>query len=150
MTSRFNLTTLDLPTLHRHAIGFDRLFDEIGRTFVNSRSDGNYPPYNIVRLDDTNYTVELAVAGFGQEEVEVEIKENLLTVKGEKAAAEEADKREYLHRGISSRTFVRTFTLADNVEVREATVSNGILTIALEHVVPEEKKAKKIQIEYKG
>ena len=148
--TRFNLSTLDLPTLHRHAIGFDRLFDELGRTFVNSRSDGNYPPYNTIKLDDTHYIVELAVAGFAQDEIEIELKENLLTIKGEKAATEEADGREYLHRGISARTFIRTFTLADHVEVKEASVSNGILTIALEHVIPEEKKAKKIQIEYKG
>lgn len=144
------LTTLDLPTLHRNAIGFDRLFDELSRTFVNGRNDGNYPPYNIVKLDDTNYAVELAVAGFAQDEIEIELKENMLTVRGEKAAVEEADTREYMHRGISARTFIRTFTIADHVEVKEAVVSNGILTIALEHVVPEEKKAKKIQIEYKG
>lgn len=148
--TRFNLTTLDLPTLHRNAIGFDRLFDELSRTFVNSRNDGNYPPYNIVKLDDTNYAVELAVAGFAQDEIEIELKENMLTVRGEKAAVEEADTREYMHRGISARTFIRTFTIADHVEVKEAVVSNGILTIALEHIVPEEKKAKKIQIEYKG
>ncbi len=146
--TRFNLATLDLPTLHRHAIGFDRLFDELNRTFVNSRSDGNYPPYNTVKLDDTNYLVELAVAGFAQDEIEIELKENQLTIKGEKTAEDEG--REYLHRGISARTFIRTFTIADHVEVKEASVSNGILTIALEHVVPEEKKAKKIQIEYKG
>ena len=148
--TRFNLTTLDLPTLHRNAIGFDRLFDELNRTFVNSRNDGNYPPYNTVKIDDTNYAIELAVAGFSQDEIEIEVKENLLTIKGDKAQTEEVDTREYLHRGISARSFIRTFTIADHVEVREASVSNGILTIALEHVIPEEKKAKKIQIEYKG
>lgn len=148
--TRFNLTTLDLPALSRHAIGFDRLFDDLNRTFVNRGSEGNYPPYNIVKHDDTNYTVELAVAGFSQEEIEVEVKENMLTVKGEKTQTADSEGYEYLHRGISARTFIRTFTLADNVEVKEANVSNGILTIALEHIVPEEKKAKKIQIEYKG
>lgn len=149
MTRTFNLTTLDLPTLHRHAIGFDRLFDELGRTFVNSR-EGNYPPYNIVKHDETNYTVEVAVAGFTQDEISVELKDSVLTITGEKTATEEVESPEYLHRGISSRAFVRSFTLGPDVEVRQAVVSNGILSVALEHVVPEEKKAKKIAIEYKG
>ena len=148
--TRLNLTTLDLPTLHRHAIGFDRLFDELGRTFVNSRSDGNYPPYNIVKHDDTNYTIELAVAGFAQDEISIELKDAQLTITGEKITSEDAVEPEYLHRGISSRAFTRSFTLGPDVEVREASVTNGILTVALEHVVPEEKKAKKIAIEYKG
>lgn len=148
--TRLNLTTLDLPTLHRHAIGFDRLFDELGRTFVNSRSDGNYPPYNIVKIDETNYTIELAVAGFAQDEISIELKDAQLTITGEKVTSEEATTAEYLHRGISSRAFTRSFTLGPDVEVREASVTNGILTVALEHVVPEEKKAKKIAIEYKG
>jgi molecular chaperone IbpA len=147
MTNTFTLTHLDLPTLHRHAIGFDRMFDELNRTFANSRQDGNYPPYNIAKLDDTHYVVEIAVAGFKDAELDVELKDNVLTVRGEQVKPDAEP--EYLHKGISARNFVRTFTLADDVEVRAATVQNGILAVALEHVVPEEKQPKKIAITFK-
>jgi molecular chaperone IbpA len=147
--TQFTLSTLDLPTLHRHAIGFDRIFDELNRTFANSRTDSNYPPYNIAKLDDTHYVVEVAVAGFKDSELDVELKDGVLTVKGEQAKAEDKTNVEYLHRGISARSFTRTFTLADNVEVKAATVQDGILAIALEHIVPEEKKPKKIAITFK-
>jgi len=144
--TQFTLHTLDLPSLHRHAIGFDTLFEQLNRTFANSKSDGNYPPHNVVRLDDTHYVIELAVAGFAQSEIDVELKDNILTVRGDKAKAEE--EVEYLHRGISARNFVRTFPLAEHIEVRGATVKNGILAIALEQIVPEEDKPKKIAITY--
>ena len=143
--TQYTFSTFDLPTLHRHAIGFDRMFEELNRTFANSKGD-NYPPYNVVKLDDAHYVVEVAVAGFNEEELDVELKDGVLTVAGERAKQEDAP--EYLHRGISARSFVRRFTLADNVEVRAATVKNGILSVALEHVVPEEKKPKKIAITF--
>lgn len=146
--TQFSLSTLDLPTLHRHAIGFDRIFDELNRTFANSangRTD-NYPPHNVVKLDDTHYVIEVAVAGFAEDEIDVELKENVLTVKGEQTKKEK--EVEYLHKGISARNFVRVFTLANDMQVRGATVKNGILAIALEQVVPEEQKAKKIQITF--
>lgn len=144
--TQFTLNTLDLPALHRHAIGFDRIFDELNRTFANSRGDGSYPPYNISKLDETHYVVEVAVAGFRENELDVELKEGVLTVKGEQVKPE--NEPQYLHKGISARNFTRTFTLADNMEVRGATVSNGILAIALEHIIPEEKQPKKIAIDY--
>lgn len=143
--TQFSLSTLDLPALHRHAIGFDRMFEELNRTFANSRTD-NYPPHNVVKLDETHYVIEVAVAGFAEDEIDVELKENVLTVKGEQTKKEQ--EVEYLHKGISARNFVRAFTLADNMQVRGATVKNGILAIALEQVVPEEQKAKKIQITF--
>lgn len=143
--TQFTLSTLDLPALHRHAIGFDRMFNELNRTFANSRAD-NYPPHNVVKLDETHYVIEVAVAGFAETEIDVELKENVLTVKGEQT---KTDKEiEYLHKGISARNFTRTFTLADNMEVRGATVKNGILAVALEQIVPEEQKPKKIQITF--
>ena len=148
MTNTFEIRTLDIPTFARHAIGFNRLFDEMNRTFANSRSSDNYPPYNIAKLDDTHYVIEIAVAGFGEEEIDVELKENSLIVKGVKAKKEQDSETEYVHKGISTRGFERNFTLADNVEVRAATVQNGILAIALEQIVPEENKPKKIQITY--
>jgi len=147
--TNLQIHTLDLPSfvnqVHRQTIGFDRMFDDLNRQFANSRQD-NYPPHNVVKLDDTHYVIEVAVAGFAQDEVNVELKENVLTVTGQQ---EKTDKEiEYLHKGISARNFVRTFPLAEHIEVRGATVRNGILAIALEQVVPEEQKAKKVQITF--
>ena len=139
------ITAFDLPTIHRHAVGFDRLFNELNRTFANSKTDGNYPPHNIVQIDETHYAIQLAVAGFTEEDLDIEFKENVLTIRGEQ---KQKDEYEYLHRGISARNFTRHFTLADNVEVKGATVINGILAISLEHIVPEEQKAKKIAITF--
>ncbi len=147
--TQFNIRTLDLPSFHRHAIGFDRMFDELNRTFANSKAD-NYPPHNVVQLDDTHFVVEVAVAGFAENEIDVKLADNVLTVTGEKIKVEdEVNKPEYLHKGISTRNFTRNFNLADNVEVRGAYVENGILAVNLELVVPEEKKPKSIQITYK-
>lgn len=143
------LHNIDLPTFHRHTVGFDRLFDELTRTFANSagsRTD-NYPPYNIVKLDETHYIIEVAVAGFDESELDVELKDSVLYVKGQKERKEST--AEYLHRGVSSRSFERIFTLMPDIEVRAATVENGILAIALEHVIPEEKKPRKIALTFK-
>lgn len=146
MTNTLEFRTIDLPSFARHAIGFNRLFNEMNRSFANSRNSDNYPPYNIAKLDDTHFVIEIAVAGFLEDEIDVELKENSLIVKGIKAKKEQ--ETEYVHKGISTRSFERTFTLADNVEVRAATVQNGILAIALEQIVPEEHKPKKIKIAY--
>ena len=140
------ITTFDIPTLHRHAIGFDRLFQELNRTFANSKTDGNYPPYNIIQNDDTHYQIDVAVAGFAGSELDIELKDNRLTVSGTQSKPEE--EVNYLHKGLASRNFVRTWPLGEHVEVRGATVKNGILSILLELVVPEEEKAKKIAITF--
>lgn len=146
--TQFTLRTFDLPSLHRHAIGFDRMFEELNRTFANSKD--NYPPHNVIQLDDTHFVVEVAVAGFNESELDVSLADNVLTVKGEKTKIENEDvKPAYLHKGISTRNFTRNFPLAENVEVRGATVENGILGVNLELVVPEEKKPKSIAITYK-
>lgn len=145
--TQFTFSTLDIPALHRHAIGFDRMFEELNRSFANSKGSDNYPPYNVIKLNDTHYVVEVAVAGFSEDELDVELKDGVLSVSGEKVKAE-GDSAEYLHKGISARSFLRRFTLAENVEVRAATVKNGVLSVALEHVVPEEKKPKKIAITF--
>jgi len=148
--TNLEIRTLDLPAfvnqIHRQTIGFDRMFEELNRTFANSRTDGNYPPHNVVKLDDTHYIIEVAVAGFAEDEIDVELKENVLTVRGEQAKKE--SEVEYLHKGISTRNFVRTFPLAEHIEVKGATVKNGILAIALEQIVPEENKPKKIAITF--
>lgn len=140
------VTTLDLPALARHAIGFDRIFNELNRTFANSKNDGNYPPHNVLQLDDTHYQIDVAVAGFSESELDVELKEGVLTVRGQQEKRD--DEPKFLYKGIGTRNFVRTFPLADHIEVRGATVKNGILSIALEHLVPEEEKAKKIAITF--
>jgi molecular chaperone IbpA len=123
------------------------MFDQLNRTFMNSKADGTYPPHNVVKIDDTHYAIELAVAGFAEDEIDVELKENVLTVKGERKR-DDATELEYLHKGISNRDFTRTFPLAEHIEVRGAKVKNGILAIALEQVIPEEQKPKKIQISF--
>lgn len=146
MTNQLTLRTIDLPTFHRHAIGFDRLFNDLTDVFAGSRGNDNYPPYNIIRLDETHYAIEVAVAGFSSEEIEVELKENILRVRGQRVKKD--DEPEYLHKGISNKSFERTFTLAENVEVRAANVKDGVLAIALEQIVPEEKKLKKIPITF--
>ena len=147
--TQLQIHTLDLPTfvnqIHRQTIGFDTLFEQLNRNFANSKSD-NYPPHNVVRLDDTHYVIEVAVAGFAEDEIDVELKDNVLTVRGEQAKPEA--EVEYLHKGISARNFTRTFPLAEHIEVRGATVKNGILAIALEQIVPEEDKPKKIAITF--
>jgi len=144
--TNFTLHTIDIPSLHRHAIGFDTLFEQLNRTFANSKSDSNYPPHNVVKIDDSHYVIELAVAGFAEDEINVELKDNILTVQGDQTRAEAGI--EYLYKGIGSRNFVRTFPLAEHIEVRGATVKNGILSIALEQIVPEEDKPKKIAITF--
>jgi len=148
--TQLQIHTLDLPTfvnqIHRQTIGFDQIFEQLNKQF-SSRQD-NYPPHNVVKLDDTHYVIEVAVAGFAEDEIDVELKENVLTVKGEQVKPTPEVAPEYLHKGISNRDFTRTFPLAENIEVCGATVQNGILSIALEMLVPEEQKAKKIAITF--
>ena len=149
MTNQLTLRSLDIPAIHKFGIGFDSLFDEIMRN--NAQPAPNYPPYHIVKHDDDNFIIELAVAGFNEGDIRITLEKNLLTIKGEQTQSlDELDKEvEYLHRGISARSFTRTFTLADHVEVSNAHAKNGILSIELERKVPEEQKPKSIAISYK-
>lgn len=138
-------TTFDLTPFHRATVGFDRLFDDLDRQFANSANLG-YPPYNILKLDENNYTIELAVAGFSMDELNITQTQNELLVEGV-PYAKETNNSGYLHKGIANRSFKRLFTLADHVEVKSATLDLGILSIDLERVVPEELKPRKISIE---
>lgn len=149
MTNQLTLRALDIPSIHKFAVGFDSVFDDILRN--NAQQASNYPPYNIVKHDDDNFTIELAVAGFNEGDVHITLEKNLLTIKGEQTQSlDELDQEvEYLHRGISARSFTRTFTLADHVEVAKAHAKNGILRIELERKVPEEQRPKNIAITYK-
>ena len=148
MTRELTLRSLDIPSIHKFAVGFDTLFDELQR--VTTQRD-NYPPYNVVKHDDDHFTVEVAVAGFKEGDINITVEKNILTIKGEQVQTldELENQVEYVHRGISSRNFMRTFPLADHVEVIGAKAENGILRIELERQVPEEQKPKTIAITYK-
>ena len=146
--TQFQFHTLNLDQIARHAIGFDRMFEDMGRSFANSRGTDNYPPHNVIQLDETHYVIEIAVSGFAEEELDVELKDNVLTVTGEKIREEATPKVEYLHKGIGTRNFSRNFSLAENVQVCGATVKNGILAVALERIIPDEQKPKKIAISF--
>lgn len=132
-----------IENLMDRAIGFDKLFDTMHRLNSTPKSQG-YPPYNIIKSDDTKYMVELAVAGFKQDEIEIELRDDTLFIKGSKNTPEV--ETHYVHKGIGTRTFQRSFTLSDDVVVKGAELSDGILYIALERVIPEEKKPRKIEI----
>ena len=145
--NELTLRSIDIPSIHKFAVGFDNMFDSLMRS--TTQSTGNYPPYNIVKHSDDQFTIELAVAGFGEKELDIQLEDNVLSIKGDKLTEDLLDQDiEYLHRGISSRSFTRTFTLAEHVEVIEARVANGILSISLERRIPEEKKPKSIAIKF--
>ena len=122
------------------------MFEELNRTFTAPKQD-NYPPHNIIRTGDNQFQIEVAVAGFDENELDVSLSNRVLVIKGERTRDSDAS-WEYLHRGIAARDFERTFPLADNVEVRNVTVRNGIMTVSLELIVPEDEKAKKIPITF--
>ena len=140
------ITTLNLPTFHRHMIGFDRMFYEMDRLFENSPNNGStgYPPYNIAKLNDDEFMVSLAVAGIAMDNLSIEKDKDVLKIEGK--APKGDDEVNYVHRGIAGRNFVREFTLADHVNVKEAKLENGMLNIHLVREVPEEMKPKKIEI----
>lgn len=148
MTNQLSLRSLDIPQIARYGVGFDHMFDRLDEIFrINAQHQTNYPPYNIIKFSDERYAIEIAVAGFTQGEIAIEVKENQLTVEG-KQTTTSVDEREYVHRGISGRDFVRVFTLAEHVEVIGAHQENGVLIVNLERRVPQEKKPKKISISY--
>lgn len=124
------------------SVGFDDLFEEIHRSIGLDKKTPNYPPYNIRRLSDTEYVIEIAVAGFAKSDLNVDIEGNLLKVVGSVSNSE----GEYLHKGIAERAFSRTFTLAEHVEVENADIVNGVLMIRLIRNIPEEKKPRSIPI----
>lgn len=146
MTNTLTLRSFDIPSIHKFAVGFDGVFDEILR-LSNQQKDSNYPPYNIVKHSDNKFVIELAVAGFKEGDITVTLDKNTLTIEGSQSVDLDTNV-EYLHRGISARNFTRTFTLADHVEVVDAVVTNGIMGITLERQVPDELQPKKIAITY--
>jgi len=141
------LTTLDLSPFYRNSIGVDRLFDRL-ISQIDHGGTTNYPPYNILKTGENTFEVQVAVAGFSQGEIEVNVKDGDLIITGEKLNAELPEGHEYTHQGISARRFVRSFSLADYVEVESAIARDGILTVKLERRVPEAMKPKTIAITY--
>jgi molecular chaperone IbpA len=130
-------------------VGFDEQFSKMQKLHDDiTKNIPNYPPYNIRKVDDTHYVIEMAVAGFGQNEIDIEIDGGKLVVKGNVASVEDEDN--FLFKGIAARAFTRTFALNDQVEVKDAELFNGMLKIALERLVPEEKKPKKVPVKSKG
>jgi len=145
------LRSLDIPSIHKFAVGFDNVLDELMRINAQQANGTNYPPYNVLKHDEDHFSIELAVAGFRDGDITITVEKNILTIKGERPYASEDDAETaatYLHQGIGYRNFARTFTLAEHVEVVGAKSENGIISVDLERKVPEEQKPKLIAINY--
>ena len=136
------MRTIDFAPLYRSVVGFDRLASLLETATADAAT--GYPPYNIERTDENAYRIEIAVAGFRPDELNIEVKENLLTVQGRKAAND--DQRRFLHRGLAERDFERKFQLADYVVVTEAKLADGLLAISLVRELPEALKPRRIDI----
>lgn len=143
-TRRINTT--NLPSFANSAIGFDKLFDTLEKQFASSQT-GTYPPYNVVQLGENDYMVSIAVAGFRMEDLEIVRDKNVLRIEG--TAPEQAENVTYLHKGLAGRSFRRDFTLADHIEVEEATLEYGVLNIKLVRHIPEALQPKRISITHK-
>ena len=139
------MNTIDLSPLYRTMVGIDRMANMLDTA---ARLDGaqGYPPYNIERVGDDKFAIEIAVAGFSEADLDIELKESLLTVAGKKDAPDGAEERDFLHRGIAERGFLRRFQLADHVLVTGAALENGLLRIELRRELPEAAKLRKIEI----
>ena len=134
----------DLERALGFSIGFDSMFDRLlGPSTQHVSNNQGYPPYNIRKDGDTKYFIEMAVAGLSEEDLEVELKETVLEIRSKQSTEDEAN---YVHRGIAKRTFERSFTLSDDIVVKGCDLTNGMLTVELEKVIPEEKRARLIPI----
>ncbi|MBX7248330.1 MAG: Hsp20 family protein [Caulobacteraceae bacterium] len=138
------MRTVDFTPLYRSLVGFDRLAQQLEQ--AKSESASNWPPYNIESTGEDAWRIELAVAGFKSDELNLEVNQNLLTVTGRKAANDDTVERRYLHRGLAERDFERRFQLADYVIVTNASLENGLLTIDLNRELPEAMKPRRIEI----
>lgn len=139
------LSLNNLEDLHRISVGFDNMFNRL-HNMPTLGTGAGYPPYNVIKTSDTLTTIEIAVAGFRPEDLDVSLQNGLLSVSGENTIDTSA---QYLYRGIATRKFNRSWQLADGVEVKSASAENGLLVITLEHLVPEQDKPKKIAIKVK-
>ena len=141
MNSKF-LLDLKHPNFTTSFVGFDRLFNELFKHQGLQYSPPSYPPYNLVK-DGDNYTIEMALAGLTDKDIDVEVAENVLTISYEKV--EDKDE-EVIHKGLAMRSFKRSFNLAEDIEVKKASFKNGLLSIVMERIIPDEKKPRKIKI----
>ena len=133
-------SAFDFGNFRRSSVGFDRLFDML----ENSNFGGeNYPPFDLIKVDDNRYRIEVAVAGFGKDDIEITSQQNQLLVRGQKS---DEDGSNYVHRGIANRSFERRFALADHIQVRGADLKDGMLSIELVREIPEAMKPRKIEI----
>lgn len=139
-----NLTTFDINKFTPYAVGFDRVLDQLMNHTHNMTTSTGFPPYNIVKHGEYEFSIEMALAGFSKEDIEVVVEDGTITVKS--VFDDKVENAEILHRGISQKKFTRKFTIADDIEVTDAELKNGLLEILLERIVPEHKKPKTIKI----
>ena len=149
---RFDHTFADLAKFDKFFVGSDKFLKKIQETadhIANTAATAGYPPFNLKKTDENVYVIEMAVAGFGKQDIELTLEDNRLKIAGHTTVdtiTDDGINQTFLHKGISDRPFTRTFTLADNVVVNNAKMVNGMLKIWLEHIIPDEKKPKKIDI----
>ena len=144
------MRSFDFAPLYRSTVGFDRMFSLLDRVSGVDGGTPSYPPYNIERTGENAYRITLAVAGFSEDDLSIEAKENTLTIRGDKQSKTEETSAETLYRGIAARTFERLFQLADHVEVKGASLKNGLLHVDLVREVPEAMKPRQIPIQNNG
>ena len=140
------MRTFDFAPFYRSTVGFDRVFSTLDQLVGVDGSVPSYPPYNIARTDENTYRISVAVAGFTDADLSIEAKENMLTIHGEKQTNDEEETGDVLYQGIAARTFERSFQLADHVEVKGASLENGLLHVDLVREIPEAKKPRSIPI----
>ena len=140
--------SIDLSPLYRNTIGFDRVASLLDSALRSGQSVPSYPPYDIESKGENKYAITLAVAGFSQEELELEVNEGVLSIRGKKSQSNDA--RNFLHQGIANRAFERKFNLAEYIEVAGADLNNGLLTVSLVKEVPEAMKPRTIEINQKS
>jgi molecular chaperone IbpA len=135
-------------SLKPFSVGFDSIFEEFDRMLDSTeRYNSNYPPYNICKLNDNDYKIEVALAGYSRDDIEIELKDNTLTVRNKtKEKVVNNESNGVIHKGISTRQFERSFTISEDIKVKNADLKNGLLSIDLERIVPEEKKPRLINI----
>jgi molecular chaperone IbpA len=138
------LVRFDTNALNKALVGFDTMFNDFEHRFVN-QINSNYPPYNVVKSGENSYEIQIAVSGFEKDEISVEVDQNQLVINGKKIREDDTDTL-YLHRGLATRDFTRSWTLAEHMEVENGSVKNGILTIYLTRIIPESLKPRKIKI----
>jgi len=150
MTDFWKVYNINTSNFDRYFVGADQMAKRLA-DLANTAMTGTFPPYNVKKVEDNKYVIEMAVAGFAKQDIELTLEDNKLSIKGNITAEQPAeDSIAYLYKGIADRAFNRTFTLADNVEIKNAELLNGMLKVWLEHIIPESKKPKKIDINDSG